>query len=238
MSFHHSPKIATDGLVFCLDAANTKSYPRSGNLFRNLSGGTNNASLINSPIFDVENRGSIKLNGTNQYISSNYSFTNRPFSINAWFYFNTLASWSTILGQDTSITSNLGAFYFQKINSGGSGGVRVANTFGIAMTTNLNGEIYCYDPLPISSLVWYNYCISVSSNDLILYKNGKEVNRVNDSSTLAPPSGPISIGAGYYLDAITDFCNIKLSQLSIYNKALNSQEVIQNYNATKGRFNL
>ena len=51
MSFHHSPKIATDGLVFCLDAANTKSYPRSGNLFRNLSGGTNNASLINSPIY-------------------------------------------------------------------------------------------------------------------------------------------------------------------------------------------
>ena len=238
MAIFYNPRIVTDGLVLALDAANTKSYPRSGNLFRNLSGGTNNASLINSPIFDVENRGSIKLNGTNQYISSNYSFTNRPFSINAWFYFNTLASWSTILGQDTSITSNLGAFYFQKINSGGSGGVRVANTFGIAMTTNLNGEIYCYDPLPISSLVWYNYCISVSSNDLILYKNGKEVNRVNDSSTLAPPIGPISIGAGYYLDAITDFCNIKLSQLSIYNKALNSQEVIQNYNATKGRFNL
>jgi hypothetical protein len=238
MSFHHSPKIATDGLVFCLDAANRKSYPRSGSLFRNLSGGTNNASLINSPVFDGENSGSIKLNGTNQYISSNYSFTNRPFSINAWFYFNTLASWSTILGQDTSITSNLGAFYFQKVDSGGGGGGRVGNTFGIAMTTNLNGEVYCYDPVPVSALVWYNYCISVSSNNLILYKNGKEVKRVNDSSTLAPPIGPISIGAGYYLDTIGDFCNIKLSQLSIYNRAITSKEAIENYNALKGRFNL
>jgi hypothetical protein len=30
MAFHHSPKIVTDGLIVCLDAANPKSYLGSG----------------------------------------------------------------------------------------------------------------------------------------------------------------------------------------------------------------
>ena len=38
MGLSHSPKIVTDGLVLCLDAANAKSYPGSGTTWYDLSG--------------------------------------------------------------------------------------------------------------------------------------------------------------------------------------------------------
>ena len=38
-------------------------------------------------------------------------------------------------------------------------------------------------------------------------------------------------GAGFYL-------NGNIGQVQIYNKALTQQEILQNYNATKGRFGL
>ncbi len=38
MATLYSPKIVTNGLVLCLDAGNTKSYPRSGTACNDLSG--------------------------------------------------------------------------------------------------------------------------------------------------------------------------------------------------------
>jgi len=42
MGISYSPKIVTDGLVLCLDAANPKSYPGSGTTWFDLSGNGNN----------------------------------------------------------------------------------------------------------------------------------------------------------------------------------------------------
>ena len=41
MALTHSPRIVTDGLVLCLDAGNTKSYPGSGTAWNDLSGSGN-----------------------------------------------------------------------------------------------------------------------------------------------------------------------------------------------------
>lgn len=49
MSIDYSPKIVTDGLVFCIDFANIKCYPGSGASCRDLSGNNFNGELINSP---------------------------------------------------------------------------------------------------------------------------------------------------------------------------------------------
>ena len=48
MSLHHSPKIITDGLVLCLDARNTKSYPGTGTTWYDISGNNNHATLVDS----------------------------------------------------------------------------------------------------------------------------------------------------------------------------------------------
>ena len=38
MGVNYNPKIVTDGLVLCLDAANKRSYPGSGSTWNDLSG--------------------------------------------------------------------------------------------------------------------------------------------------------------------------------------------------------
>ena len=48
MALAHSPRIVTDGLVLALDAANTKSYPGSGEIWYDLSGNGYNATRTNN----------------------------------------------------------------------------------------------------------------------------------------------------------------------------------------------
>ena len=47
--------IVKDGLVLCLDAAKKDSYPRSGTLWNDISGGQRNGTLINGPTFNPNN---------------------------------------------------------------------------------------------------------------------------------------------------------------------------------------
>ena len=68
MGLGHSPRIVTDGLVLCLDAANKRSYPGTGTTWTDLKG-ENNGTLTNGPTFDSSNKGSIVFDGTNDYIN-------------------------------------------------------------------------------------------------------------------------------------------------------------------------
>ena len=60
--------IVTDGLVICLDAANTKSYPGSGTTWTDTIGG-NVGTLTNGPTFNSANAGYIAFDGTDDYLS-------------------------------------------------------------------------------------------------------------------------------------------------------------------------
>ena len=90
MGLGHSPRIVTDGLVLCLDAANARSYPGTGTTWTDMKGG-NNGTLANSPTFN--NNGSLShfsLSGSNDNIkiaeSSTLNFQpTQPFSVFCWF---------------------------------------------------------------------------------------------------------------------------------------------------------
>ena len=69
MATKYSPKIITNGLVLSLDAANNKSYPRSGTTWTDLSGNNNTGTLTNGPTFNAGNQGSIVFDGVDDYIS-------------------------------------------------------------------------------------------------------------------------------------------------------------------------
>jgi hypothetical protein len=68
MGLNHSPRIITDGLVLCLDAANTKSYPGSGTTFTDLSGRGNNGTLTNGASFSSSFGGIITTDGIDDFI--------------------------------------------------------------------------------------------------------------------------------------------------------------------------
>ena len=73
MACNAGPDIIEDGLVFCLDAANINSYPKTGTTTSDLAG-ANDGTLTNGPTFDSDNRGGIVFDGSNDYVTN----TNRP----------------------------------------------------------------------------------------------------------------------------------------------------------------
>ena len=69
MGLAHSPKIVTNGLVLCLDAGNTKSYPGSGTAWTDLSGRGNNGTLTNGPTYSSTNGGSVVFDAVDDYVT-------------------------------------------------------------------------------------------------------------------------------------------------------------------------
>ena len=62
------PNIVTNGLVFCLDAANPKSYTSGSTTWNDISRGGYNGTLVNGPTFNSANSGTIVFDGTNDYL--------------------------------------------------------------------------------------------------------------------------------------------------------------------------
>ena len=85
MGLAHSPRIVTDGLVLCLDAASKRSYPGTGTVWADLKGG-NNGTLTNGPTFDAGNGGSLTFDGTNDYveIANSSQFHNQRMTASIW----------------------------------------------------------------------------------------------------------------------------------------------------------
>ena len=230
MSLNHSPSIVTDGLVLCLDAANQRSYPKSGTTWSDLAGASN-GTLTNGPTFDSGNGGGIIFDGTNDFIdlgSSPFISTSNPFSVNFFVKMNSMPSNVTapivIKSSGTNLIILISARSGYEGISIGAGNTWVQGRTTTASSFFLNN--------------WVNICVvydGVSSSSLssfTIYEN--VINRSITSGTggLLSDTGNTEIGyigAGNTLDGI-------ISSFLIYNKALTADEVRQNYEATKGRY--
>jgi hypothetical protein len=232
MSFNYSPKVVTNGLVLCLDAANQKSYVSGSTLWNDLTGNFNNGTLTNGPTFNSSNGGSIVFDGTNDYVLVNsnasipYSSSARTISI--WFYTNS-----------TTWADNVNNLFFYGAGSTG-------NAFGIDFSTYPSMEIYTWGgagrdltfSTTYSQVGWKN--ISITYNGLttiLIYENGTFTQTLTLSSACNTTLSSIYIGA-VNPSVLAGYYDGNIAQVSIYNRALSSSEILQNYNATKTRFGL
>lgn len=236
MAFTRGANVVTDGLVLCLDAANSKSYPGSGTTWRDLSGNNNSGSLVNGPTFSSVNNGILTFNGSNQYASTPIQNLSRPCTFSMWINFNNLTGFQTIFGQDTSIAISRGRFYFQKAGATTEGLILNVVNFSIVLSNNAIALVNAINPVVTNQ--WYNYSAVLTTTALSLYENGILQNTVSNSNTFLTPNTNILLNAGYFQDAISDYVNGRSSSFLIYNRALTAEEVQQNYNALKSRFNL
>jgi hypothetical protein len=228
--------IVTNGLVLALDAAKKDSYPGSGTVWRDISGNGNNGTLTNGPTFNPDNGGSIVFDGVNDYISTPLQNLDRPCTFSTWFNLNTLTGYQTFFGQDTSVSIQRGRFYFQKSDGTGEGIELNKVNFAIVKT---DGSIVPTNGLNVLQInTWYNYTAVLTTTSINLYENGILQNTTTNSDSFITPNTNIVLNAGYYDNNIVDFINGKSPMFQIYNRALSSTEVLQNYNATKGRYGL
>jgi hypothetical protein len=219
--------IITDGLVLNLDAGNPLSYPGTGTTWTDLSGNNNNGTLINGPTFDSANGGSIVFDGTNDYVSS------FPIQISG----NGSKTVSCFFKINTTIRSGLCGT--RNFDTGPNGWVLCVNrtTSGNLSYFHTSGSILEI-AAGISTNTWYNACVTydVSTAIATLYLNGIIIGSPATSfTTINSSSFNGVIGA----EAVNGgFLNGNIAQTLIYNRALSSTEVLQNYNATKNRYGL
>jgi len=71
MSVVAQPNIVTNGLVFCLDAGNPRSYPGSGTTLYDATNSGYNSFLTNGPTYSSANGGSIVMDGVDDYMYLN-----------------------------------------------------------------------------------------------------------------------------------------------------------------------
>ena len=107
MATKYSPKIITNGLVLSLDAANNKSYPRSGTTWTDLSGNSNTGTLTNGPSFNDGNQGSIVFDGTDDYVNIPYNSGLIPnnLTLSAWINRTAVVNYAHFIGIPASNTT-------------------------------------------------------------------------------------------------------------------------------------
>ena len=236
----YGTNIVRNGLVLHLDAANPKSYSGTGTVWKDLSGNGNHGTLTNGPTFNSDNKGSIVFDGSNDYVSTNnfsLDFGLQSFTLCAWIKTSNNTQIGKIINKGQSM-----AFPFPQKDSGYS-----LRFYGKALFSVSDGSTFISLPTKnisdIPNNIW-TFFIGVCNRENALqsiYINSVFNNStsINYSST-SNPYAELTIGnldRGIYgLDS--EFYNGNISQVQIYNRALSSQEISQNFEATRGRYSI
>jgi len=225
MACNAGPDIIEDGLVFCLDAANINSYPKSGTTWSDLVG-ANNGTLTNGPTFDTGNGGSIVFDGSDDRVDCT-----SPPEINsiseitmiAWVRYSGVGYYPKIMSRGHKAATdflrgsnnNQLNFYYAN-NSQTTDSDYFSGTTG---SINLSSGWICVAITSGSVVKFYK-------NSDLVYTSGSVTTNTGTGSTLVLGNMP---GGGRNF-------NGKMSVAMVYNRVLSADEIRQNYEATVGRY--
>lgn len=232
MGVAYNPSIVTNGLVLCLDAGNSKSYPGSGTTWTDLSGNGNTGTLADGPTYNSGNGGSIVFDGTDDFVlvSSNASipYGSSARTVSIWFYTNT-----------TTWEDNVNTLFFYGASSDG-------NAFGIDFSIYPDMEVFTWGgperdltfSTTYSEVGWKNITVTYDgSTSILIYENGTFTQTLGLIDVCDTMPSDVYIGAidsafmaGYY--------DGRISNVKIYNRALTAAEIQQNFNALRGRYGI
>lgn len=240
MAFNKGPSIISNGLYYYIDPANSNYYSGSTTTINNMIGAPGpNLNLINNPSYNSTNAGVLAFDGASSYIqvpqdSVTMTQGSSDFSIGGWIY-------PTRTGPN-----NLWAAYFAgqqyypatfiNVSSGASGssGMYLQYYTGAVYNTYIVNA-----PYSMSINNWYNYCgvVQRSTTTFTAYINGYSIGSATIPSSWSRPISDIQIFSNY-ATGNTDFFGGYLGPMYLYSRALNSSEILQNYNAIAGRYSL
>jgi hypothetical protein len=201
-----------------------------------VSRGGNVGALTNGATYDSNNGGSIQFDGTNQHVNLGTSFSipqngtisfwtkltnsiifgvytgnQRPFGINGNFELR----WGGLTGFDNAyLQADMGFSGPPSINNGVTLQSKTANWY---------------------NTTWYNICVTYSSTDNQCKMYIQSV--LEDTKGVTNPTG---LTGNFYIGRSTGggYLGGRVSNFMFYNRVLSESEVLQNYNALKGRYGL
>ena len=231
------PNIVTNGLIFYIDAANKISYPGSGTIVYDFIGGYN-GTLKNDVGFNssLPNDFEFGLSGVDDYIdfgqagASPLDPQTNNYTANIFFKIDSdNTTTSVIIGKGCG-SSNIIGWLIWYAETTSTLQYRVSGQDNTTQRANVNFSINK------NQIYMSTFVIDRTNNQIIGYLNGENPQTASIAgfdSFLSP--NKFLMGIRHQLSLALNG-SIYLSQ--IYNRALSAQEVKQNYNALKGRFDL
>ena len=225
MAASSGPDIIDDGLVFYLDGKNTKSYSGSGSTAKDVGGG-----LSGTITGATHSDGIFTFDGSDDNIDFGTNLGTLPtngYSVCAWVYPDSGMSDKPIVG--TAHSANSPDFGFH---------MRVRSNYSIRLITLCGGFDYRDTSSAISTSSWNHVCgtYNASSRTTNMYLNGSSnqgSNSNNGSIGTFNNTRTIKVGGTGGSSNVWDG---KIAIVQLYNRELSASEVLQNYNALKGRF--
>jgi len=229
MTVNYNPRIVTDGLVLCLDAVNRKSYSGSGSTWTDLSLSKNNATLTNTPLYSSATGGYLGFTST----SSQYAIASNPGSLTRW-------TVETLVGFTSTYNNKIAMVVGGQYNGISSinfsvGTNNYPSNYNIAVGF-FDGSWHSTTGVNYDLNTWYHIVGTYDGTTIRQFTNGTQVDSLNYVGT---PSSGGEIRINRRWDGAVSSANLldtNISVVRIYNRALSTGEIQQNYNAIKGRF--
>jgi hypothetical protein len=252
MSVSVGGKIATDGLIVHLDALNPISYPGTGtdwyslrpssSYALNLAAGTTPATITNGyATFDPANESnayidSVALNQFTPHVTIDFWAKLKPFigtgirrilsiGVNSGFYVGYLDDLSVGIGTNTT---NLWGVSGADVES--LGGYNTWAHFSCVLSNGVTNPGYPNLPLD-SQKVYVNSVLPTNTN-----QTGDGNGYGNQRSWGS--GGSVFFYIGGPRSGTSNWGDFEIAIVKVYNRELTQEEVTQNFNAHKGRFNI
>jgi hypothetical protein len=226
MAFIHSPKIVTDGLVAYYDAVNPRSFVSGSSFIYNLLNLADSGSLTGSVAYASDRLGAVQFRQTagQDGITINTPLSSSFATYEVWMRGTRNGDYGFIMfnGSTGFITQTYMAMIVDNtteplINAFINAGTRT--TMRTDVTASINST--------------YHICLVVSGTQQTNYVNGA----LQKSGSIGTPVNYDTIT--YFGDTPTNTSrgfSGSLYSARFYNKALTENEVLQNFNATRGRY--
>ena len=223
MALAHSPSIVTSGLVFCVDAGNPRSYSGSGTTWADISGNAFNSTLTNGPTYTSGVNGYFTFDGVDDFSSVpiNSAFNTPSVTFEVWAYLQTIGdrhilyvNWT---GNALEVNSDRSVVMFN--NSTGSGQQGALTAAGAISWNTWNHFVGVYDD---------------GAQALYTYVNGALL-----ATRTSTPSTAYSVGTHVISGApFGGEVNGRISVVRHYSVALSASQILQNFNAIRGRYGI
>jgi len=234
MATSYNPKIVTDSLIFCIDAAHPKCFQSGQTTAKDLvqgfncsgangtpNSGTHTPNTSNFPAYSSANGGVFDFNGGKGINIDGDLGSTTASSIGMWFYKNSSG------GQYFADGRNNGGQWFlsnyQSVNINWHG----------TLLYNFTPTHIAADPSFINK--WIHMVVVSDSTGSKLYLNGEEISTSTENS--ADEDFGINYRIGTRYTTGSQWTGL-MGPIHLYNKRLTASEVAQNYNATKSRFEI
>ena len=216
MAVKAGPRVVKEGLILHVDAAVSRSYSGTGLTVNGLVGGIG-GTLVNGVGFGTTDNGYFIFDGTNDYINFGNSSTLQQST-------GSLSAWTK--------ASSPGSGYRGIIAKQGAYGLFYTDSVLVAY--DWAADTPRSTGINIADNTWKNVVLTYQSgvsNGTRIYINGVSVL----TATITIQSQVANLFGGAEANA-NQFASCQISSFNMYSRALTAQEVLHNYNTTKGRF--